>query len=154
LFAEQFFLPAIALADRDFPGSVSRSAETDLPSSASAAVAHLDGQSFASWGEDQAITDGFAEVLRQTAETTKTTKAIEARISNDVWDRQKLWEMKREVLFVMAKRVAEWMTPSEGSIRRFKGNTNQTMRPGSNQPKNLQRNEEKPRPDLMKQVCW
>jgi hypothetical protein len=107
LFAEQFFLPAIALADRDFPGSVSRSAESDLPSSASAAVAHLDGQSFASWGEDQAITDGFAEVLRQTAETTKTTKAIEARISNDVWDRQKLWEMKREVLFVMAKRVAE-----------------------------------------------
>ena len=36
---------------------------------------------------------------------TTTTKEIEAKISTDVWDRQKRWEMKREVLFEAARRL-------------------------------------------------
>src|ERR1700680_2860518 len=57
-------------------------------------------------GEDQAMKDGFAEVLRQVAKTTETTKKIEADISNDVWGRQKRWELKRDVLFEATRRMA------------------------------------------------
>jgi hypothetical protein len=39
------------------------------------------------------------------AKLTQTTKQIEAKISNEMWDRQKRWELKREVLEVAAKRV-------------------------------------------------
>ena len=38
---------------------------------------------------------------------TEVTKKIEADVSIGVWDKQKRWEMKREVLFEAAKRVAE-----------------------------------------------
>jgi hypothetical protein len=36
-----------------------------------------------------------------------TAKEIEAKISNEMWDRQKRWEMKREVLFEVAKSIAD-----------------------------------------------
>jgi hypothetical protein len=48
----------------------------------------------------------FAEMQKQTAELTKTTKEIEAKISSAMWDRQKRWEMKRETAFSMMKRVS------------------------------------------------
>jgi hypothetical protein len=38
---------------------------------------------------------------------TTATKEIEARISGDVWDRQKRWELKRDVLFETTKRLTE-----------------------------------------------
>jgi hypothetical protein len=34
---------------------------------------------------------------------TKTTKEIEAKISNEVWDRQKHWEFKKEAVFDVLK---------------------------------------------------
>lgn len=37
---------------------------------------------------------------------TTTAKEIEAKISSDLWDRQKQWEMKREVLFEGSKLLA------------------------------------------------
>ena len=38
---------------------------------------------------------------------TEAMKKIEANISTGVWDKQKRWEMKREVLFETTKRVSE-----------------------------------------------
>lgn len=38
---------------------------------------------------------------------TTTTKEIEAKIAGDVWDRQKRWELKRDVLFEATKRLAD-----------------------------------------------
>src|SRR4029077_12322968 len=58
------------------------------------------GAYFKKKGENKAIQEDIAEL-------TKTTKEIEAKISSDVWDRQKRWELKRDVLFVAAKRIAE-----------------------------------------------
>jgi hypothetical protein len=58
------------------------------------------GSYFNKKGENKALQEDIAAL-------TKTTKQIEAKISNEVWDRQKQWEMKREVLFVAAKRIAE-----------------------------------------------
>jgi hypothetical protein len=37
---------------------------------------------------------------------TTATKEIEAKISNDVWDKQKQWELKRDALFEVTKRIA------------------------------------------------
>lgn len=64
------------------------------------------GGYFKKKGEDRAIQENFNELLRQTVETTERTKGIEAKISTDVWSRQKRWELKREVLFEATKRVA------------------------------------------------
>ncbi|MGB9406446.1 MAG: hypothetical protein WCA89_02855 [Terracidiphilus sp.] len=41
------------------------------------------------------------------AAITQTTKSIEAKISDEFWNKQKRWELKREVLFEAAKRLAE-----------------------------------------------
>jgi hypothetical protein len=57
-------------------------------------------------GEDRAVQENFDELLRQAGETTERTKKIEAEISNEVWDRQKRWELKRDVLFEATRRVA------------------------------------------------
>ncbi|HLY61939.1 MAG TPA: hypothetical protein VKV95_14430 [Terriglobia bacterium] len=58
-------------------------------------------------GENLAIHEDIDKLIKQMAAVTQTTKEIEAKISDEVWDRQKLWEMKRQVLFEAAKRITE-----------------------------------------------
>jgi hypothetical protein len=57
--------------------------------------------------EGLATKEEFEDLKKQTAELTRTTKEIEAEISTGIWDRQKRWEMKREVLFDAAKGVSK-----------------------------------------------
>jgi len=38
---------------------------------------------------------------------TTATKGIESKISGDLWDRQKQWELKRDILFDAVKRLNE-----------------------------------------------
>ena len=80
---------------------------TSLLTIAGSAIAAYYGAYFKKRGEDKAIADGFAEVLRQTREMTEATKAIEAQISDDVWSRQRQWEAKRDVLFECTKHGIE-----------------------------------------------
>lgn len=56
-------------------------------------------------GENLATHEDLDKLVEQVRAVTTTTKEIEARISTDVWDRQKRWEMKREVLFDGTKRL-------------------------------------------------
>jgi hypothetical protein len=58
-------------------------------------------------GENLATHEDIDKLVEQVAAVTKTTKEIEAKITIDVWDRQKRWELKREVLFEATKRVSE-----------------------------------------------
>jgi hypothetical protein len=58
-------------------------------------------------GENLATHEDIENLREQVRVVTTTTKEIEAKISNEVWDRQKKWELKREVLFEAAKRLAE-----------------------------------------------
>ncbi len=58
-------------------------------------------------GENLATHEDIDKLLAQVSAVTKTTKEIEAKISDDVWSRQKRWEMKREVAFEAAKKVAQ-----------------------------------------------
>lgn len=58
-------------------------------------------------GENQAIHEDINKLVDQVRAVTQTTKEIEAKISSDMWTRQKQWEMKRDVLFEAAKRIIE-----------------------------------------------
>jgi hypothetical protein len=57
--------------------------------------------------ENLATHDDIDKLLVQIKATTEVTESIKAEISGDIWARQRQWEMKREVLFEAAKRVAE-----------------------------------------------
>jgi hypothetical protein len=58
-------------------------------------------------GENLATHEDIDMVVDQVQAVTQATKEIETRISSDVWNEQKRWEMKREVLFDAAKRIVE-----------------------------------------------
>src|ERR1700674_5268267 len=58
-------------------------------------------------GENLATHEDIDKLVAQVAAVTTTTKEIEAKITSDVWDRQKRWELRREVLFEAARRVSE-----------------------------------------------
>lgn len=51
--------------------------------------------------------EDIQRVVDQVSIVTRTTEQIKAEISNDVWDRQKQWEMKREATFGAAKTVSD-----------------------------------------------
>ena len=56
--------------------------------------------------EHLATREEFKDLQRETAELTRTTKEIEAKISDDVWNRQRRWELKRDILLEMAKKIS------------------------------------------------
>jgi hypothetical protein len=49
-------------------------------------------------GENAATNENLKDLLAQTRAITDATKSIEARISDEVWDRQRQWELKRDAL--------------------------------------------------------
>ncbi len=58
-------------------------------------------------GENLATHEDINQLVDQVRAVTQTTKEIEAKISSDVWNKQKQWEMKREVLFSAAKSIVD-----------------------------------------------
>ena len=59
------------------------------------------GAYFRKKGENYATREDVGEL-------TKITKEIEARITDEVWNRQRLWEFKRDVLLEVAKRLGAY----------------------------------------------
>jgi hypothetical protein len=57
-------------------------------------------------GENLATHEDISQLVTQVRAVTTATKEIEAKISDEVWDRQKRWELKREVLFEATKQTA------------------------------------------------
>ena len=57
-------------------------------------------------GENLATHEDIQKLVDQVKAVTEATKKIEAEISSGLWYRQKRWEMKREVLFEVAKRIS------------------------------------------------
>jgi hypothetical protein len=58
-------------------------------------------------GENLATHEDIDKLVDQVSAVTIATKQIEAKISDAVWNRQKGWEMKREVLFSAAEALAQ-----------------------------------------------
>jgi hypothetical protein len=55
---------------------------------------------------DLASHEDMDKVLDEVRAVAATAKQLEAKISGDVWDRQKRWELKRDVLFDAVKKSA------------------------------------------------
>jgi hypothetical protein len=58
-------------------------------------------------GKNLATHEDIQKLVDQVKAVTQATKKIEAEISSGVWDRQKRWELRRDTLFEVAKRLAE-----------------------------------------------
>ena len=58
-------------------------------------------------GENLATHEDINKLVDQVRAVTTATKQIETKISSDLWDRQKHWELKREVLFDAAKKLSD-----------------------------------------------
>jgi hypothetical protein len=57
-------------------------------------------------GEQAATHEDIDNVLLELRATTQATKEIEAKISGELWTRQKHWELKRQILFETAQKLA------------------------------------------------
>jgi hypothetical protein len=53
---------------------------------------------FRTKGENLATHEDIGKLVDQVRAVTTTTKEIEAKISSDVWDRQKRWELRRDAV--------------------------------------------------------
>jgi hypothetical protein len=53
-----------------------------------------------------ATREEFNEVKQQTAEIKKVTAKIESDIKGELWDRQKRWELRRDLLLQATKRIS------------------------------------------------
>jgi hypothetical protein len=58
-------------------------------------------------GENLATHEDISKLIDQVKAVTEATKKIETEMSIGVWDKQKRWDMKREVLFEAARRLSE-----------------------------------------------
>lgn len=59
-------------------------------------------------GENLATKEDFKDLKEQTRELKQTTKEIEAKIDDQVWNRQRQWEMKRDVLIEFARTLSDF----------------------------------------------
>lgn len=59
--------------------------------------------------ENLATHDDFEKLLAEQKRTTEATKEVEARISKEVWDKQREWEFKREVLLEGGRSIADFL---------------------------------------------
>lgn len=58
-------------------------------------------------GKRFATHEDVNKLVDQMCAVTKATKEIEAKISSEMWDKQKRWELKRDVLFEATRSVGE-----------------------------------------------
>jgi hypothetical protein len=63
------------------------------------------GAYFKKKGEDFAIKENLGELVRQMQALTKAQEEIKAEISDRIWNRQRQWEFKRDVLLEAVKRL-------------------------------------------------
>jgi hypothetical protein len=67
------------------------------------------GSYFRKKGENLASHEDIDKLVDQVRAVTTTTKQIEARISNEVWDRQRQWELKRDALLEGGRAMADFL---------------------------------------------
>jgi hypothetical protein len=59
-------------------------------------------------GENLATHEDIQMLVEQIKATTEATKAIEARIDDQVWNKQRQWEIKRDALFEGCRAIANF----------------------------------------------
>lgn len=78
-----------------------------VTSSLSAGAGAFLGSYLKKKGENLATHEDVDKLVDQMKAVTQATKEIENKISSDLWDRQKRWELKREVIFDTSKAMME-----------------------------------------------
>lgn len=63
------------------------------------------GAYFRKKGENLATHEDIDKLVDQVRAVTTTTKEIESQISGELWDRQKRWELKRDILFELVRTI-------------------------------------------------
>jgi hypothetical protein len=58
-------------------------------------------------GENLATKEDFRELKAQTAELRQATKEIESKIEDQVWDRQRQWELKRDAVLGVIQSLSD-----------------------------------------------
>jgi hypothetical protein len=86
-------------------GTIETLAAWALTTLVSAFVGSYIGSYLKKKGEDRATREGFKNVRAELAETTRVTKEIERKISQEMWNEQRLWELKKEAIFSMMQAV-------------------------------------------------
>lgn len=61
-------------------------------------------------GENLATHEDIDKIVDQMRAVTAATKEIESKIEGKVWDRQRRWELKRDVLFEINKSITEMIS--------------------------------------------
>lgn len=56
--------------------------------------------------EDRAIRENLTNLTVQVSAVTRATEEIKSEITSEVWDRQRQWEMKRDVIFDCIRALA------------------------------------------------
>jgi hypothetical protein len=84
-------------------------------------VGGLAGSYFSKRGEIRAVQTDLHLLLDQTRAMTTATKEIEAKISNDVWERQKRWDMKREATFEALKELGTFQAALTSIVGVYQG---------------------------------
>jgi hypothetical protein len=86
------------------------------------ALASLIGAYFGAYfkrkGENLATHEDLDKLIEQMSAVTETTENIKAAISDDVWDRQKQWEMRRDVVFEAVRALGE-LQKAASELRSF-----------------------------------
>jgi hypothetical protein len=72
------------------------------------------GAYFKKKGENVATHEDIDKLVQQVQAVTTATKEIEAKISSEVWDRQRRWELKRDVLMDATKKLGVCMDAFAG----------------------------------------
>jgi hypothetical protein len=73
-----------------------------------AAIAGYFGGYFGEKGKNYATKEDFDDLRLQQQELTRATKEIESKIEDEVWDRQRHWEMKKEALSDLLRAAADF----------------------------------------------
>jgi hypothetical protein len=61
-------------------------------------------------GENLATHEDINKLVAQVAAVTTATKEIEAKISNEVWERQRRWEIKKDAVFETMRELSTVLT--------------------------------------------
>jgi hypothetical protein len=68
-------------------------------------------------GENRAVREDIDDLKIQTAELTKTAKEIEAKISDESWNRQRHWELTRDAVIKLMKANARLLDAGDEVVR-------------------------------------
>jgi hypothetical protein len=83
------------------------------------------GSFFSKRGEIRAIQRDLHLVLEQNRAMTQVQEEIRARISTDMWARQRKWEVKREVIFEALKELGSLQTVATVLVTTYRLTTGQ-----------------------------